>query len=301
MAWRPSDIFIEGILDNTVPNKITGWMKFAGMQENVTFELEGNFHRDIRGAKVKLTGDCQLVDFEKAKNYMQGFSIFQKGKAGDMTAGLPTGKDEQGNLTYEYQNHGYYEWYSETNGRCVLELDTDQVELLTSPIPACESDPIDRKLQHENMSKFMLEAALALQAQSLSEDNQKSTEHARKVLANNRIRKMKLLTKDIRKKLPNFKQQDDMGKEAICYVKFFTPDAQWSWYATSGEPVLDQSGNESGYQFFGLVDGFEKELGYFDLGELETAKGPLGLPIERDLYFEPKTLKQLFPELFEGD
>ena len=31
------------------------------------------------------------------------------------------------------------------------------------------------------------------------------------------------------------------------------------------------------------VDGFEKELGYFSLRELESARGPLGLPIERDL------------------
>jgi len=45
--------------------------------------------------------------------------------------------------------------------------------------------------------------------------------------------------------------------------------------------------------FFGLVAGHEIELGYFSLCELEEAKGPLGLPIERDLYFKPKTLKEL--------
>ena len=46
--------------------------------------------------------------------------------------------------------------------------------------------------------------------------------------------------------------------------------------------------------FFGLVSGFELELGYFSLSELESVRGPLGLPIERDLYFEPKTLQDLF-------
>lgn len=45
--------------------------------------------------------------------------------------------------------------------------------------------------------------------------------------------------------------------------------------------------------FFGLVDGFEKELGYFSLSELESVKGPLGLKIERDLYFKPTTLKKI--------
>lgn len=37
----------------------------------------------------------------------------------------------------------------------------------------------------------------------------------------------------------------------------------------------------------------EIELGYFSLKELVEAKGPLGLPIERDLNFEPRTLKEL--------
>ena len=43
--------------------------------------------------------------------------------------------------------------------------------------------------------------------------------------------------------------------------------------------------------FFGLVIGFEQELGYFSLTELEAARGPLGLPIERDQHFEPKPLR----------
>ena len=46
MAWRPNKEFVEGVLE------VTGWMKFAGMSEKVVFDLEGNFHRDIPGAKV---------------------------------------------------------------------------------------------------------------------------------------------------------------------------------------------------------------------------------------------------------
>jgi hypothetical protein len=44
---------------------------------------------------------------------------------------------------------------------------------------------------------------------------------------------------------------------------------------------------------FGLVVGFEIELGYWSLSELEAARGPWGLPIERDLWFEPTPLSQL--------
>jgi len=72
--------------------------------------------------------------------------------------------------------------------------------------------------------------------------------------------------------------------DALAQVKFFTPDTNWIWYASEfdGEDF-----------FFGLVSGFEVELGYFSLNELREARGPLGLPIERDVYFEPKTLRDL--------
>ena len=43
----------------------------------------------------------------------------------------------------------------------------------------------------------------------------------------------------------------------------------------------------------GLVSGFEVELGYFSLKEMQEVRGPLGLPIERDLYYEPKSLRDL--------
>ena len=37
---------------------------------------------------------------------------------------------------------------------------------------------------------------------------------------------------------------------------------------------------------------------YFSLAELEEVTGPMGLPIERDLWFKPKTLEEIAPELF---
>jgi len=95
---------------------------------------------------------------------------------------------------------------------------------------------------------------------------------------------MKLLTKEILEKLPKLYSQEDKGLEAVAVVKFFTPDSNWTWYATEFD------GKDL---FFGLVDGFEKELGYFRLSELKSAKGALGLPIERDMYFKPKSLKEL--------
>lgn len=87
---------------------------------------------------------------------------------------------------------------------------------------------------------------------------------------------MKLLTAEIRQALPPLRSTEALGMDAPIIVKFFTPTSNWTWYATEfdGEDL-----------FFGLVDGLERELGYFSLAELESVRGPYGVGIERDLYF----------------
>ena len=155
MAWRPNKQFIEGVLDNTVPGKVTGWMKFAGMDEKVVFDLEGNFHRDIRGAKVRLRDNGESADAVQAAKYMNGFSTLQKGKVGDMTAGLPPADYVSG--------YCYLEWYGEDNGRVVIELETSQVEVIGKPIPPQESDPVSRVEQARNMDNWLGELARTLQ------------------------------------------------------------------------------------------------------------------------------------------
>jgi len=95
---------------------------------------------------------------------------------------------------------------------------------------------------------------------------------------------MELLTGEGRAILPPLYAGEKLGLKAIAPLKFLTPDANWTWYATEfdGEDL-----------FFGLVSGLDVELGYFSLSELEGVRGPLGLPIERDLYFEPQPLEDL--------
>lgn len=93
-----------------------------------------------------------------------------------------------------------------------------------------------------------------------------------------------LLPDEIRAQLPPLYSGEEQGSEAKALVKFFTPDSSWTWYATEFD------GEDT---FFGLVVGLEIELGTFSLSELEEARGPLGLPIERDKFFEPTSLRAL--------
>ena len=104
MAWRPTHCLVEGELDNTQPNKVTGWMQFAGMKNQVTFDLEGNFHRDIRGAKIRFQGDAYEGDApDDAERYLKSFAEHQTGKVGDITAGLPP--HDYGHAPYYAQLH----------------------------------------------------------------------------------------------------------------------------------------------------------------------------------------------------
>ena len=93
---------------------------------------------------------------------------------------------------------------------------------------------------------------------------------------------MKLLTQEIRKKLPPLGSQDNNPDPTII-VKFFCPWNSWSWYAYEfdGEDI-----------FFGYVRGDFNEFGTFSLSELESIRGPMGLTIERDLYFTAKPLSE---------
>jgi len=105
---------------------------------------------------------------------------------------------------------------------------------------------------------------------------------------------MKMLTKANRKALlPFYTNEEKPLSEAMAVVKYFTPDSNWTWYASEGEPVIDDAGNEIDFRFFGLVDGFVKELGYFLLSELKSGRGPHGLSVERDMHFSPKSLEEL--------
>jgi hypothetical protein len=94
---------------------------------------------------------------------------------------------------------------------------------------------------------------------------------------------MKMMTAEIRKKLPKLYSQEKVD-DPIAYVKFFTPWTNWTWWG------LEFDGTD---RFFGYVSGHEKELGYFSLRELESIRGPWGLRIERDLSFRPTPLSEI--------
>jgi hypothetical protein len=97
---------------------------------------------------------------------------------------------------------------------------------------------------------------------------------------------MELLTEELRKILPPLYSQEH-NRDPTVHIKFFTPDSNWTWFVTEG------SEEDGDFLFFGLAEGLDQEWGYFSLSELEAARGPMGLDVERDLYFKPCPLSQV--------
>jgi hypothetical protein len=208
MAWRPYENLIDGELDNRVPGRVNGWIRFfrsGSTPLKVAIDLAGDFHEDIRGKVIWLknpnpTDRNEVLD--RDNTYMKGFSAVQSGEVGDITAGLALGPwtsalaeklmaqneliwqqqelsaserqnrrqlfdqacrkhIKNGDLYYTYVEYPYIEWYSEDNGRVVLELDASQVEILERDSPQREKTAADmlesEKKRTQAFGKFMTE------------------------------------------------------------------------------------------------------------------------------------------------
>ena len=95
---------------------------------------------------------------------------------------------------------------------------------------------------------------------------------------------MKQITKAIKEKLiANHKNQDGT-KEFKAVLKLFNPTGLGTWYLSELNPETNVA--------FGLCHITDKELGYVDLNELQNFKGQMGLGIERDKFFKPKSLEE---------
>jgi hypothetical protein len=96
---------------------------------------------------------------------------------------------------------------------------------------------------------------------------------------------MKLLTKSIISKLPPLESTDGKDPRKIKIpCKFILPGTQWRWWP------FEFDGDDT---FFGFVEEYEKELGYFTLEQLHQKRGPFRSQVERDKFFSSCKLSDL--------
>ena len=104
------------------------------------------------------------------------------------------------------------------------------------------------------------------------------------------LRGHQLMTKDLADTIPPMYANENVSDEdydaVVARVKLFSPYNGWYWFITEWDA-------ETG-QCFGLVKGFETELGYFDLTELSEVTVFGSTPaVERDLDWKPQTLGEI--------
>ncbi len=105
---------------------------------------------------------------------------------------------------------------------------------------------------------------------------------------NSGLRRHKLMTKELGDTIPALYANENVEDydSVLAPAKLFSPYTGWRWFITEWQA-------ETGL-CFGLVEGFETELGYFDLTELAEAKVFGQVPaVERDLYWKPTTLGEI--------
>ncbi len=127
MAWRIDEAVTRGEIDNTVEGRTTGRIWLAGRDSPLVLSLDGDCWRDLAGTRL-------LFENPEPKQGSDGdaLDLNQSGVIGDMTAsrkskvriagedGVPYEDDEK-DSPCEWRNVLYLEWFSEINGRVVLE------------------------------------------------------------------------------------------------------------------------------------------------------------------------------------
>jgi hypothetical protein len=71
----------------------------------------------------------------------------------------------------------------------------------------------------------------------------------------------------------------------MCTVKLFNPTGRETWYLAAYDPETRTA--------WGVADILCREAGPIDMSELVGFRGRFGLPIERDLWYSPRTATAL--------
>ncbi|MDQ8204592.1 hypothetical protein [Pelagicoccus sp. SDUM812003] len=125
MAWRIDKYVVRGLIQNIVPGRVVGTIWLKGLNQPIELNLRGNCYRDIAGARLEFKNPSPI------EGDYTGFDLFQDGTVGDITASkkvkvLVDPEDEESESTddgpaFTWANCLYLEWFSEANGRVLVE------------------------------------------------------------------------------------------------------------------------------------------------------------------------------------
>ena len=136
MAWRIDEAVVRGEIDNTIEGRTTGRIWLEGRAEPLVLSLVGDCWRDLAGTRLLFKNPLA-----NGQTDLTGLDTHQSGIVGDITASrknkVPMVGDEEvqrlyqnkSPIPYEWKNTLYLEWFSETNGRVLIESAGYQLEV----------------------------------------------------------------------------------------------------------------------------------------------------------------------------
>jgi hypothetical protein len=114
MALRLDTAVIHGEIDNTTRGNVRGRLWLVGREDPITIDLRGDAWRDVAGGKVTFTNPRP-----EAQAVATNLEPKQQGFVGDITASRKV--KIAAAPAEEWRNALYFEWFSEENGRVVVE------------------------------------------------------------------------------------------------------------------------------------------------------------------------------------
>ena len=183
MAWRLDDAVEHGLIDNTVEGTTTGKIWLVGRDEPLILSLNGDCWRDLAGTVLEFENPNPSASAEAS-----ALDTEQTGIIGDMTASrkarVPDLSDEelsrhdrQGlEVPFKWRNVLYLEWFSEINGRILIEAVGYELEVSESHWLMDEDSEEAQKLA--NLSAMRDFLAQVIQRNEPSEEPESKQKHS---------------------------------------------------------------------------------------------------------------------------
>src|ERR1700736_5422996 len=153
MAWRIHESVVRGEIDNCTPASVKGRIWLVDRSDPLVLQLTGNCHKDLAGCLLTFSNP------EPHPDPSLGLAGDQTGVTGDMTAARKVrvieGCDIENWKTEKpssFANALYLEWYSDKNGRVVIE--STNYEIAVSE-PSWKMSSEDEARQHEASAEAM--------------------------------------------------------------------------------------------------------------------------------------------------
>ncbi len=150
MAWRIQDSVIRGEIDNRMKGRVRGKLWLDGLDKPVKLDLAGNACADLAGCLLKFKNPAKTFPMRKKPE----FNPVQRGKIGNLSASqkvrvfsIPDKEafammDRGEKPPERMANALYLEWFSEGNGRVVIESTDYELEIST---PEWRMTPAEEK------------------------------------------------------------------------------------------------------------------------------------------------------------